>query len=135
MSGGSGQIPDVRGENLFIKGKKVIDDQCRIKASAVTTSSLTVRKGVTTNGNINVCGTVKTDCLDSKTGGAVSVKKGVNATGIVNSDEWFEVGGVKVVAAQQSGINKPDGTLGNVSDSCNAIIDVLRAHGLIATPI
>ena len=115
---------DIMGKNLFIKGKKVIDENGNFKtAGKLTTTSLLTR------GDATVCGTLRTDCIQPKVNSIVLVKSPLNTT------QWFEVNGVKVVGSQVlTGQGNANGTAQSASDCCNSIMQILIDHGLISSP-
>jgi len=54
------------------------------------------------------------------------------ATNLLNATQ-LQINGVKVVGAQGAAITDPDGTLANAVSRIQAILNRLRAHGLIDT--
>lgn len=68
------------------------------------------------------------------TGGSELQESGVTISdGDVVDASGFSVGGTQVVGAQQAAIGDPAATTGELQTAVIAILDVLRAHGLIAT--
>lgn len=137
MSGNFGPVGDVISCNgLMIKGKQVFNSQgvLTVKTTNINTTK-TKNLVVSTNGTI--CGTLfVTDVEEKVSAGGISV------TGNVSLDQDLCLGGVikigleNVVGQRQPDISYANGmTIGNVSATANAIIDVLRSHGLIGAII
>lgn len=141
-------------------GGNIVGDVCgNVATDNIVSKSggaITVGSDVTVTGN--VCGNIKTNNIVSKSGGAIAVGNDVTVTGNVNPTGVYKINGVQVVGeplpdvaniTPSSITGSADNDLQNVANTLvtdqsgninnnfadlatkvNAILDVLRTHGL-----
>lgn len=111
-------------------------DQLRIDIGASVPTRITSMHVVNTDG---IIGTVGTDKTVPRSAGAADTNT-VEPTGVIIDDSdnidttgVYMVSGTPVVGAQQSAITNPSTSTSDLQTAVIAILDALRAHGLIAT--
>lgn len=127
---------DLYGRTLNIQGFTVVDgdqnlcvENAKFQGNVILKGETTLM-GETTLTDITVCGVLKTDTIAEKTPAHGVV---VQHNLCLDSGKVLKINATQVVGPQQPSIgNVNTSDLNSVGNGVNNILNVLRAHGLIA---